>query len=231
MDKRRGATSPPHLAFLGEHERARLRDVSPRKNAVQQRSRETVAAILEGAAQVFETKGFAAATTDEIARRAGVSIGTLYQYFPNKDAIAVVWMERHGQDGVDAVVPVLQRLKDDPPPLADGIALLVRAYLAPHLERPALHRAIADEATVPPAIRVRRRRLGLALAPLLEAYFRHELGEHPELPRAAHAVTVSIESLVHAFTADAADARSADRIAEEICRMLIATLPPGKTSG
>jgi AcrR family transcriptional regulator len=53
----------------------------------QVRAEETVAAILEGAAQVLEAGGLAAFTTNAVAARAGVSIGTLYQYFADKQAI------------------------------------------------------------------------------------------------------------------------------------------------
>jgi AcrR family transcriptional regulator len=59
----------------------------PRKQPVQQRSAERLARILEAAAQVFEDRGFEGATTEAIAARAGVSIGSLYQYFPGKAAV------------------------------------------------------------------------------------------------------------------------------------------------
>lgn len=60
----------------------------------QQRAAETVAAILEGAAQVLEAGGLAAFTTNAVAERAGVSIGTLYQYFADKDALMQAIAER-----------------------------------------------------------------------------------------------------------------------------------------
>ena len=53
----------------------------------QARATETAAAILEGAAQILEAGGLAAFTTNAVAERAGVSIGTLYQYFADKNAI------------------------------------------------------------------------------------------------------------------------------------------------
>lgn len=58
-----------------------------RRRPLQSRSRQTVEAILEAAAQVLESHGPERATTNRIAERAGVSIGTLYQYFPNKEAL------------------------------------------------------------------------------------------------------------------------------------------------
>lgn len=59
----------------------------PRKTPVQSRSAMTVEAILEAAAHILEEEGFEGYTTNAIAARAGVSIGSLYQYFPNKDAV------------------------------------------------------------------------------------------------------------------------------------------------
>ena len=60
----------------------------------QSRAEETVSAILEGAAQILETSGLAAFTTNAVAERAGVSIGTLYQYFADKQAILRAIAER-----------------------------------------------------------------------------------------------------------------------------------------
>jgi AcrR family transcriptional regulator len=65
-----------------------------RRTPRQDRSRATVAFLLEAAAQVFGERGYAA-TTNEIAARAGVSIGTLYQYFASKDALLVALAQRH----------------------------------------------------------------------------------------------------------------------------------------
>ena len=61
--------------------------LNARKTPAQKRSVATVAAILEAAARILETEGFDAYSTNAVAARAGVSIGSLYQYFPGKDAI------------------------------------------------------------------------------------------------------------------------------------------------
>lgn len=66
----------------------------PRRRPSQARSRQTVEAILEGAARVFRREGWDA-TTNRIAEEAGVGIGTLYEYFPNKEALLHVLAERH----------------------------------------------------------------------------------------------------------------------------------------
>jgi AcrR family transcriptional regulator len=66
----------------------------PRKTPAQSRSEATVASIVEAAAQVLESEGFEGFNTNAVARRAGVSIGSLYQYFPGKDALTVALIHR-----------------------------------------------------------------------------------------------------------------------------------------
>lgn len=69
--------------------------VSPRKHARQERSRRTVERILDAAAHIFHEHGYAGATTNDIADEARVSVGSLYQYFPNKDALLVALTKQH----------------------------------------------------------------------------------------------------------------------------------------
>ena len=61
----------------------------PRKRPVQARSRQTVESILVAAARILAERGYLATTTNDVADAAGVSIGSLYQYFPNKDSLLV----------------------------------------------------------------------------------------------------------------------------------------------
>lgn len=61
--------------------------LAPRKKPLQARSAATVQAILQAAAHILETDGLAACSTNAVALKAGVSIGSLYQYFPSRDAI------------------------------------------------------------------------------------------------------------------------------------------------
>ncbi|MCA0995250.1 TetR/AcrR family transcriptional regulator [Alloyangia pacifica] len=68
--------------------------LSPRKTPRQTRSRASVEAMLTAAAQILEAGGIAALTTNAVAERAGVSIGTLYQYFPNKETILAELVRR-----------------------------------------------------------------------------------------------------------------------------------------
>jgi AcrR family transcriptional regulator len=69
-------------------------DLRPRKSPRQARSRETVEAILEACARLLRAGDYAAVTTNHIAARAGVSVGTLYEFFPNKESIVAALTER-----------------------------------------------------------------------------------------------------------------------------------------
>src|SRR5580698_3835386 len=73
---------------------ARPSSLNARKTPRQKRSVATVGAILDAAARILEKQGFDAYSTNAVAARAGVSIGSLYQYFPGKDAITRALIER-----------------------------------------------------------------------------------------------------------------------------------------
>jgi AcrR family transcriptional regulator len=87
--------------------------VSPRKSPCQERSRRTVARILDAAAHIFHEQGYAGATTNDIADEAGVSIGSLYQYFPNKDAVLVALAHQHIESATSGLTDLLGQLPAD----------------------------------------------------------------------------------------------------------------------
>lgn len=86
---------------------------NPRKTPRQQRSRETVERILEAAAHIFNERGYTEATTNEIADEADVSIGSLYQYFPNKDALLLALAHKHIQATTTALALTLNELANE----------------------------------------------------------------------------------------------------------------------
>src|SRR6187551_2779093 len=95
-----------------------------RRKPRQARAEETVAAILEGAAQVLEAGGLAAFTTNAVAERAGVSIGTLYQYFADKKAILLALLQQE----VESTLANLRRSEATQTP-EDRVRQTVRAIL------------------------------------------------------------------------------------------------------
>jgi len=123
--------------------------VTPRKHPIQKRSRETVEVILEAATQVFILMGYSAGTTNHIAERAGVSIGSLYQYFPNKDAILVSLAERHLTDSENEIVRMLDSFLKGNAGIDRLIGKMIEAMLDIHLKAPELHRMLFEEAPLP----------------------------------------------------------------------------------
>jgi AcrR family transcriptional regulator len=115
--------------------------LAPRKLPRQDRSQATVAAILEAAIELFSSRGFADTSTNAVARRAGISIGSLYQYFPNKDALIVALFDRH-LEGVERLVgESLGWLRDPAVTLRDGIRRLLESLAALHDADPRLAHA------------------------------------------------------------------------------------------
>jgi AcrR family transcriptional regulator len=101
--------------------------------------------IVEAATQVFSERGYAGATTNHIAERAGVSIGSLYQYFPNKEAILVTLAKRHIQIALNALMGLMagrDLLETD---LTELMRLLIQANLELHTRNPRLNRVILSE--------------------------------------------------------------------------------------
>jgi AcrR family transcriptional regulator len=172
--------------------------LKPRREPSQERSRDTVDAILDAAARVFERHGYAAGTTNRIAERAGVSVGSLYQYFPNKDAILVALTRRHLAEGRAIIGPLFDELTSAPPPLGDGLRRLAQAMIDLHRDEPGLHRVLFEETPRPPALarelaEVERLVIG-AIAAWLRAY--PEVTA-PDLELAARYVAAVVESAAH----------------------------------
>jgi len=114
-----------------------------RRDPRQERSRETVAVILQAAAEVFAKLGYAGATTNKIAERAGYSIGSLYQYFANKDEILLVLLERHHEEAHAIIDRAGEKLADRDVPLEQGLRCLLEGLLDMHAQNPALSRVLA----------------------------------------------------------------------------------------
>jgi AcrR family transcriptional regulator len=112
----------------------------PRKTPVQARAKITWNVILDAAAQVLLRRGYEKATTDRIAERAGVSIGSIYEYFPNKESIFAALMLRWNEERWVALSAV--RGEDEEPGLEALVRQTVRARIAATLLNPKLNSAL-----------------------------------------------------------------------------------------
>jgi AcrR family transcriptional regulator len=118
--------------------------VRPRKTPLQRRSREMLETILQAATRVLIREGYTRATTNRVAAAAGISVGSLYQYFPSKDALVVALLRRHREDMVRVLASHLDRLSETTP-VETVVRALVRAILEAHGVNPRLHRVMIEE--------------------------------------------------------------------------------------
>lgn len=117
----------------------------PRKKASQERSRDLVEAILEAAAQLLVEKGYKGTTTTAVADRAGVSIGSFYQYFASREELFQELTRRHGRTVHPHLVEAAQRLQSGEEPPLGVLTDLLHALVAEHAGRPALMAALDRE--------------------------------------------------------------------------------------
>ena len=120
----------------------------PRKEPRQERSRATVDAILTAAAEVFERSGYDRTTTDAIAERAGFSVGTVYQYFPTKDALLRKLVEHHIVAIVRALTPLILE-SDASTELTTFLSSLTHRYFAVRRKAPRLFQVLYEQAPIP----------------------------------------------------------------------------------
>ena len=98
-------------------------DVSPRRRPVQARSRERVNTILQHAAGIFREQGVDSTSMSAIARQSGMSLASLYRYFPNKAAIVNAIAERHVEKMEQALRAKLPQLS-----LSDAVDVLIDLF-------------------------------------------------------------------------------------------------------
>jgi len=113
-----------------------------RKEPRQARSRATVATIVQAGARILSDEGWAGFTTNRIAELAGVSIGSLYQYFPDKLSLVDAIRHRH----LDDSITVMRKVRADGLSPKQFAAQLVQAVVSAHSVYPGLHRVLLDEA-------------------------------------------------------------------------------------
>ena len=117
--------------------------VKPRKHASQERSRVTVDALVEATARILVKEGFDKASTNRIAEAAGVSIGSLYQYYPGKEALVAAVIDRHNQQIMQLVRGAMAHAAMEP--IAQAVRRLVAVAVEAHRIDPKLHRVLAEQ--------------------------------------------------------------------------------------
>jgi AcrR family transcriptional regulator len=200
----------------------------PRKTPRQERSREMLETIVEAAARVFVKEGYARATTNRIAAAAGISVGSLYQYFPGKDAIAVALLRRHRDRIVEAVASHLADV--DEASIEVRVRELVRAALAAEGLHPGLHRVLIEQ-----VLRTSARAEMVGFEDDLERVIVERLKSSPDdigvkdIELAAFILVRTVMAITHAAVVDRPDHARDPRLVAEVTRMIflyLTTRPP-----
>lgn len=197
---------------------------APRKQPSQDRSRALVDAVLEAAARVLVDRGYEGTTTNRIAVRAGVSVGSIYQYFPNKQSIVRALLERH-VDQAMALRPAA--LDGDELALRERMLLSVRWFLDVHSTEPELHRiltSLAPEVIGTTVLREFEAGIRARIREVLEEYAAEV--RPGDLDVASFIVATCLESLTHGAVVHHPEILRSPRLAEEMGELLVRYLEP-----
>ena len=202
---------------------ARKLHTNPRKSASQERSRLTVDTIVEATTRVLIKEGYDRASTNKIAAVAGVSIGSLYQYFPSKEALVAAVSERHSREVLQLLRKALARVAAGPIKVAAHE--FVSAAIDAHRVNPRLHRVLAEQ--VP---RIGRLESVEAINQESYALIRGYLEAHREeidvddLDVAVFIVVTAVEALTHAAVLQRPDILTddkAEKFADEVTDLVV----------
>ena len=175
---------------------ARKRLTKPRKHASQDRSRATVDALIEATARILVREGFDKASTNRIADVAGVSVGSLYQYYPGKEALVAAVIDRHNRDIMQVVRGALAEVAAQP--IEKAVRRLVAVAIEAHRIDPKLHRVLAEQ--IPRTGRLENvEAFNREIYALFRAYLESRSDElrMVDLGLAAFVCVTSIEALAH----------------------------------
>ena len=208
---------------------ARAIPTNPRKSASQERSRATVQALLDATARVLTREGYDRASTNRIAATAGVSVGSLYQYFPNKEALVAALVARHNREMLDLLREALKEVASLD--LATAIAKLVRAAVDAHRVDPALHR-VFDEQVPRMGQLAKIEALQGETFQLVRSYLEERRDEISvrDLDSTTSILVTTVEALTHQFVIHrpGAPERDRDRFIDEVTRLVVGYLQPGR---
>jgi len=195
---------------------------APRKLPEQDRSRATVDAIVDAAARVLVKHGYDAFTTNRVAEKAGVSIGSLYQYFPNKEALLSELMRRHTlaiEDGIEAMA---ERARTAP--LVDVVRAAIEHNVRAHLIDPELHAVLSD---VPPLGKLDwEAEFTQRMVARVKAAFEMRRAEIAvrDLDLAVYIVTHMVEAVVHNAVTERLQDLESGALTDEVTRLVVGYL-------
>jgi AcrR family transcriptional regulator len=198
----------------------RKRSINPRKLPQQDRSRVTVEAILEATTHILTQEGYDKTNTNRIAERAGISVGSLYQYFPNKESLIAALIDQHSDEMAQLIESKLKDLSDAP--LEIAIPAFIKAVIAAHAINPYLHQVLSEE--IPRSERSQQaRKADEHITKVLRAYLvRWNDRIRPQnLEMTVFILKRTIESLCHAAVIEQPDFVSNHQFEQEVADLVL----------
>lgn len=192
---------------------------TPRKLPQQDRSKVTVDAILTATARILTQFGYEKANTNRIAELAGVSIGSLYQYFPNKEALVTALAEQHVNTMMEIIESKLKDLSNAP--IEVILHELVKACIAAHAIDPMLHKVLNEQ--VP---RINNTSLERRVTALLRTYLEQKCDQiQPQnLDLVVFILERTVEALTHTAVIERPELLSDGQLEQEITTLLLSYL-------
>lgn len=205
---------------------ARTIQVNPRKTASQQRSQATVQALLDATARILVREGYERASTNRIAAVAGVSVGSLYQYFPNKESIVAALIARHNRQMLDLLRSSMEAVATLD--LESAMRELIGAMVAAHRVDPDLHRIFDEQIPrmgQPDEIEAINREVFAVVRAYLDQ--RREEIEVRDLDTATFICVTTVETLTHEAVLHFSEAMDPVALVGEVTRLVVGYLRPG----
>lgn len=198
------------------------------KQPQQARSRATVDALVEAAEQILVEEGWEGLTTNRVAERAGASVGTLYQYFANKEAIVGLVTERFLDDQLELLRErLLQIMSGGEQALEQVIPPMVHALVEIKEIRPRLSRVLFDQ--IPSGGQIEALSYWNARAiPMIVAALkaRREEVRAIDLELGAHVLVNAVHGIIHATILDRPELLGGEGLGDEIAALVVRYLRP-----
>lgn len=199
---------------------------SPRKKPTQARAQHTVDSILRATAHILRTSGWAACNTNAVAKRAGVSIGSLYQYFPSKEALVAALAEEHATRGLGTLMEAVSAAPQGTLTFEETVRHSIRAMVALHAVDPKLHRVLVEQVPRLKGAFDVVRRVSQQSAALVRSWLETQKKHiRPvDLDVATFMLVTAVESVAHLQVVDRPSQLDQDALVEELSQLVLGYL-------